>query len=43
MRENHLWNIAKKFNTRMTAVMEENSLDTEILQEDIMLLIPVIN
>jgi hypothetical protein len=27
----------------MTAVMEENSLDTEILQEDIMLLIPVIN
>lgn len=38
-----LWNIAKKFNTRMTAVMEENSLDTEILQEDIMLLIPVIN
>jgi len=38
-----LWNIAKRFNTSLNAVMEENSLDTEILPEDIMLLIPVIN
>ncbi len=38
-----IWNIAKRFNTSMTAVMEENSLDTENLPEDTMLLIPVIN
>ncbi len=38
-----LWNIAKRFNTSMAAVMDENSLDTEILPEDIMLLIPVVN
>lgn len=42
-KDESVWNIAKKFNTSMTAVMEENSLEDELLKEDTMLIIPVIN
>ena len=38
-----IWDIAKKFGTAMTAVMEENSLDCEQLNDPAMLLIPMVN
>ena len=39
----NIWDIAKKFNTSMTAIMEENSLENELLDKAVMLLIPVVN
>lgn len=38
-----VWDIAKRFGTAMTAVMEENALDCERLPEPSMLLIPMVN
>lgn len=36
-----VWNIAKKYNSSVTAIMEENSLDHDILPQRTMLLIPM--
>lgn len=38
----NVWNIAKKYCTSVNAVIEENSLDSECLSEDGMLLIPIV-
>ena len=36
-----IWNIAKKYNSSVTAIMEENGLDHDILPQRTMLLIPM--
>ncbi len=39
-KDEHLWNIAKRYNTKLNLLTQENSLDTEILENPQMLLIP---
>ena len=36
------WEIAKRYNTSLQAVMEENALEQTTLQEKRMLLIPIV-
>jgi hypothetical protein len=36
-----VWNIAKQYHSDLTAVMEENGLDQDILPQRTMLLIPL--
>ncbi|MEG0570889.1 MAG: DUF3794 domain-containing protein, partial [Oscillospiraceae bacterium] len=38
-----VWDIAKRFNTSISAIIEENCLDNDILSEKGMLLIPITN
>ncbi|MBE6845278.1 MAG: DUF3794 domain-containing protein [Ruminococcus sp.] len=42
VRDENVWNIAKKYCTSVNAIIEENSLDTECLSDDGMLLIPIV-
>ena len=37
-----VWEIAKRYSTSVRAVMEENELDSELLSESGMLLIPIV-
>ena len=37
-----VWNIAKKYCTSVNAIMEENSLDSDRLTDNGMLLIPIV-
>ena len=38
----NIWSIAKRYNTSLSAVMEENGLEEEILPEKQIVLIPMI-
>ncbi|HKM32003.1 MAG TPA: DUF3794 domain-containing protein [Oscillospiraceae bacterium] len=38
-----VWNIAKRYNTSVNAIMDENELETEVLQKRGMILIPIID
>lgn len=40
--EKNIWSIAKRYNTSLSAVMEENGLEEEILPEKQIVLIPMI-
>ncbi len=42
IKNENIWNIAKKYCTSVNAIIEENSLDGEYLTEDGMLLIPIV-
>lgn len=42
VKDENVWNIAKKYCTSVNAIIEENSLDGECLTEDGMLLIPIV-
>lgn len=39
-KDEHLWNIAKRYNTKLNLLTQENELETEILEKPQMLLIP---
>lgn len=41
-RRENIWSIAKRYNTSLSAVMEENGLEEEILPEKQIVLIPMI-
>lgn len=38
-----LWDIAKRYNTAIDSVLEENSLDSDVLEDRMMLLIPMVD
>lgn len=38
----HLWDISKKYNTSMDAIMNENSLESNTIENRVMLLIPIV-
>lgn len=42
VKDEQVWNIAKKYCTSVNAIMEENSLENECLPENGMLLIPIV-
>ncbi len=42
VKDEQIWNIAKKYSTSVTAIMEENSLESESLTDNGMLLIPIV-
>ena len=42
VKDENVWNIAKKYCTSVNAIIEENSLDNDCLSEDGMLLIPIV-
>ncbi len=42
VKDENVWNIAKKYCTSVNAIIEENSLDGDCLKEDGMLLIPIV-
>lgn len=42
VKDEQVWNIAKKYCTSVNAIMEENALDSESLSENGMLLIPIV-
>ena len=42
VKDEQVWNIAKKYSTSVNAIMEENSLESESLSENGMLLIPIV-
>ena len=42
VKDENVWDIAKKYCTSVNAIIEENSLDKECLSEDGMLLIPIV-
>jgi hypothetical protein len=43
IKDEDIWDIAKKYSTSAESVIEENSLDSRILQNDGMILIPISN
>ena len=42
VKDEDIWNIAKKYSTSVSAIMEENSLESEALTDNGMLLIPIV-
>ena len=42
VKDEQVWNIAKKYSTSVNAIMEENNLDSDCLTENGMLLIPIV-